>query len=473
MALLVGSTPGVSRKNFWINGEPYWKGIQLDEVAFPVMLAWRLHEADALQDFDPYPMVQQAAGYLMRHGPATPQERWEENSGYSPSTLASNIAALTCAACFARERGDVQSAEFVQQYADFLESHMESWTVTTEGTLFPDIRRHFIRIHPVATDNAYPDENPNNGTLLIRNRAPGQVAEFAAKDIVDAGFLELVRYGIRKAGDPLIEDSLRVVDSVLKVDTPCGPCWRRYNHDSYGQRADGGPFTGWGKGRAWPLVTGERGHYELAAGRDATPYLRALEGFASCSGLLPEQFWDESDRADLHLYFGKPTGSATPLLWAHAEYIKLLRSVTEGNVFDTIPAVADRYLHGRNHVSLEIWKANRRVRAAQSGTTLRIQVNAPFRLHWTVDEWQVVNDTASTATAFDIHFVDIALAASQKAPIRFTFFWLHEKRWEGTDYTVNIEHKSSYDSTKPNSSSSGRGHLPLVSEIRPPAVAMH
>jgi len=430
---------GGFHQNFWIDGKPYWKGIQLDEVAFPIMLAWRLHEADALGDFDPYPMVLRAAGYLMRHGPATPQERWEENSGYSPSTLASNIAALTCAASFARERGDLQAAEFVQQYADFLEGHTERWTVTTDGTLFAGIRRHFIRIHPVATDNSDPDENPNNGTLPIRNRGPGQIAEFPAKNIVDAGFLELVRYGIRKAGDPLIEDSLRVVDSVLKVETPYGPCWRRYNHDSYGQRADGGPFTGAGKGRAWPLLTGERGHYELAAGRDTAQYLRALEGFASCSGLLPEQIWDESDRPNMHLYFGKATGSATPLMWAHAEYIKLLRSATEGNVFDTIPAVADRYRHPRNHVSLEIWKPNRHVGVVQSGSTLRIQVASPFRLRWTLDEWQVVKNTQSTATTFGIHFVDIPIAASQRVPIRFTFFWLDEKRWEGTDYTVNVE----------------------------------
>jgi glucoamylase len=429
---------GGFHQNFWIDGEPYWRGIQLDEVAFPVILAWRLHEANALRDFDPYPMVLRATGYLVHHGPATPQERWEENSGYSPSTLASNIAALTCAACFARDRGDLHTADFVQQYADFLECHVEPWTVTTEGTLLPDVRRHFIRIHPVAMDNAQPDENPNHGTLQIRNRPPGHASEFPAKEIVDAGFLELVRYGVRKAGDPLIEDSLRVVDSLLKVDTPYGPCWRRYNHDGYGQRADGGPFEGWGKGRTWPLLTGERGHYELAAGRDSAPFLRAMEGFASCSGLLPEQIWDEPDRPKSHLYFGKPTGSATPLVWAHAEYIKLLRSATEGKVFDLIPAVADRYQHRRSCKPLEVWKPNRHAGIVQTGTTLRIQVPAPFRLHWTVDEWQSANDTPSTATAVGIHFVDIPVVESVRASIRFTFFWPRSGHWEGRDYHVNI-----------------------------------
>src|SRR4029450_6593664 len=126
-----------------------------------------------------------------------------------------------------------------------------------------------------------PDENPNGGLIPIRNRAPGERSEFPGKDVVDAGFLELVRYGIRKAGDPLIDDSLRVVDATLKVETPYGPCWRRYNHDGYGQRADGGPYQGWGIGRAWPLLTGERGHYELAAGRDVRAYLATREAFAS------------------------------------------------------------------------------------------------------------------------------------------------------------------------------------------------
>jgi glucoamylase len=174
----------------------------------------------------------------VRHGPVTEQERWEEASGYSPSTLASNIAALICAACFARERGDETTARFLEQHADFLECHVEPWTVTTEGELVDGITRHFVRIKPVRAGDHSPDEDPNRGILAITNRPPGDQWEFAAKDIVDAGFLELVRYGIRKPDDPLIVDSLRVVDAVLKVDTPFGPCWRRYNHDGYGQRAD-------------------------------------------------------------------------------------------------------------------------------------------------------------------------------------------------------------------------------------------
>ncbi|WP_245246046.1 glycoside hydrolase family 15 protein [Nostoc sp. ATCC 53789] len=291
-------------QNFWVNGEPYWKGIQLDEVGFPILLAWLLHQHKIPLTFDIYPMILRAAGYLIRHGPATQQERWEENSGYSPSTLASNIAALICAAQFVRERGDKATAQFIEEYADFLECHVETWTVTTEGTLVPGINRHYIRITPTDINNPQPSENPNQGTLLISSQPPGEPAEFPAKEIVDAGFLQLVRYGIRKPDDPIIVDSVKVIDAVLKVDTPVGPCWHRYNHDGYGQQEDGSPYTGWGKGRAWPLLTGERGHYELAVGGDVKTYIKAMEGFASNTCLLPEQVWDEGDRPESHLYLG-------------------------------------------------------------------------------------------------------------------------------------------------------------------------
>jgi glucoamylase len=426
-------------QNFWVDGGPYWRGIQLDEVAFPILLAWQLNRQKALQDFDPYPMIARAAAYLVRHGPVTQQERWEEASGYSPSTLASNIAALICAACFFRERHDKPTAEFLEEYADFLNSHVESWTVTTQGSLVPGISCHYIRILPESVDNAQPEEDPNRGVLAIANRPPDAQHEFPAKDIVDAGFLELVRYGIRKASDPVVVDSLHVVDAVLKVDTPFGSCWHRYNNDGYGQREDGGPFVNWGKGRAWPLLAGERGHYELAAGHDTKALIRAMEGFSSHAGLLPEQVWDEKDRPEVYMFLGRPTGSAMPLMWAHAEYVKLLRSVSDGRVFDLVPEVSDRYLSvPNNRQRFEVWKHNRQVRRVQNGHTLRVQVPAPFRLHWTCDEWHTVKDTPSSGTVLGIEFVDIPIAAAQRAPARFTFFWTKRNAWEGRDYVVEI-----------------------------------
>ncbi|WGV27420.1 glycoside hydrolase family 15 protein [Halotia branconii] len=429
-------------QNFWVDGKPYWTGIQLDEVAFPILLASLLHQEKACSNFDVYPMVLRAAGYLIRHGPATQQERWEENSGYSPSTLASNIAALICAAQLAREREDKVTATFIEEYADFLESHIEDWTVTTEGTLVPGIKRHYIRITPTDINNPQPNENPNQGTLFISSQPPGESGEFPAKEIVDGGFLQLVRYGIRQANDPIIVDSVKVIDAILKVDTPFGCCWHRYNHDGYGQQEDGSPYTSWGKGRAWPLLTGERGHYELAAGGDVKTYIKAMEGFACDTCLLPEQVWDQADKPDVHMYLGRSTGSAMPLMWAHSEYIKLLRSTDDGQVFDFIPEVANRYLGKRTQCKLlEVWKFNRQIDKVKKGYTLRIQALASFQLHWSDNNWHTVQDTPSTATKLGVNFVDIPVSAHQQKPIDFTFFWIESNKWEQHNYTVAVQDK--------------------------------
>jgi glucoamylase len=424
-------------QNFWIDGQKYWGGMQLDEVAFPMMLAWRMHKANALENFDPFNMVIKAASFLVQNGPATQQERWEEASGYSPSTLASNIAALICAACFARDRGDEKSASYLEDYADFLESHVERWTCTTQGTLVKGISKHYIRILPVRIEDSQPNEDPNQGLLTISNLPPSSPHIFLAKDIVDAGFLELVRYGIRSAEDPLIVDSLKVVDAVLKVETPKGPCWHRYNHDGYGQREDGGPYMGWGKGRAWPLLTGERGHYEISAKHDPVEFIRTLEKFATTTGLLPEQVWDAPDIPSAHLHLGGPTGAAMPLMWAHAEYVKLLRSASDGKVFDLIPEVAQRYTEDRSRCkSFEIWKPSRQSRSVARGVTLRIQAAGSFLLHSSLDNWNTVKDTDSTSTKLGVDYVDIPIPEDQANPIRFTFFWRNTNSWEGRDYSV-------------------------------------
>ena len=423
-------------QNFWVDGTPYWKGIQLDEVAFPIILAWRLWQANALQDFDPYPLVKNAVRYVIEHGPITQQERWEECSGFSPSTLASNIAALICGADFVRSRGEEQLAQFIEEHADFVESRVEDWTVTTQGCLVPGISRHYIRILPVAPGDTSPVEDPNSGTLTIANTPPGAPYQFPAKEIVDAGFLELVRYGIRKAGDPLMEDSLRVIDAVLKVNTPWGPCWRRYNHDGYGPQSDGRPYVHWGQGRAWPLLTGERAHYELAAGRDVRSLVGALENFATPSGMLPEQIWDQADIPAAFMRLGKPCGAAMPLMWAHAEYIKLLRSVRDRKVFDQIAPVASRYLENRGRKDLVVWKSVRRVRQMSTGNMLRILLAGDFRVRWSFDHGKNGEEAAATATGLGLSFVDIP--TRQSGSVQFTFIKTVDPELEQQMFEVRI-----------------------------------
>ena len=165
-----------------------------------------------------------------------------------------------------------------------------------------------------------------------------------------------------------------------------------------------------------------------------------MEGFASYTGLLPEQIWDEQDLSQAHLFLGRATGSAMPLMWAHAEYIKLLRSIFDGRVFDSIPAIAERYLATNpSHKPLELWKHNRQPRSVIAGWTLRVQGPAPFRLIWTQDEWQTTNVTRSSQTSLGISFVDIPIPLDQKAPIQFTFLWTDSDRWEGRNYEVTAD----------------------------------
>jgi len=424
-------------QNFWVDGTPYWQGMQLDEVALPLLLARRLRHGQALGDFDPYPMARAAVRFLIEHSPVTQQDRWEEVSGYSPSTLAVCIAALCWAAAAARERGHAASAEFIQEYADFLESHVERWTVTHTGRLVRGIPRHYVRIRPASVDVPTPNEGPEMDPVVLPNLPPGAPNVFPANEVVDPGFLALVRFGVRPADDPIVEASVKVVDRVLKVDTPFGPLWRRYNHDGYGDREDGGPFADWGQGRAWPLLTGERGLYELARGHDPAPYLRALEHFATPTGLLPEQSWDEDDRPSLHLFLGRPTESATPLAWAHAEYILLLRSATDGLVFDRVPEAWDRYVERPVHRrAFEVWKFNRQPSTVRPHETLRLITDRPFRLHVSDDDWTSSADIDAVATDLGLYFVDLAPLERAGRTWKFTFYWTNDDRWEGRDFEV-------------------------------------
>ncbi len=299
------------------------------------------------------------------------------------------------------------------------------------------IPQHYVRIRPALPANVVPDEGPDLGTVRLPNLSPGSPSEFPASEVVDAGFLDLVRYGVRAPDDPLVVDSLRVVDQILRVETPYGPVWRRYNHDGYGQRDDGGPYADWGSGRGWPVLTGERGHYEIAAGRDPGPYLEAMEKFATPTGLLTEQVWDEADRPALHLELGRPTEAAMPLAWAHAEYLQLLRSASDRKVFDRVPAVAERFLsRGRRRSTLEVWKFDRQPGRVPVDATIRVIVGAPFRLRASDDDWRTPRTIDSRGTGLGLHYVDLPPLDRPGRSWRFTFYWPESDRWEGRDFEV-------------------------------------
>ncbi|MDE3199815.1 MAG: glucan 1,4-alpha-glucosidase [Acidobacteriota bacterium] len=433
-------------QNFWVDGRPYWQGVQLDEVAFPIILAWRLWKADGLGAMDIFPFVERAAGFLVQHAPITHQERWEENSGYSPSTLAAVISSLICAAEIARAYDATERAAFYEDFADWMEHHLEHWTATNNGVLLPEVKRHYMRIRPPEKGEAYACESCGTETLRLANRPPGTRYEFEAREIVDGGFLELVRYGVRRADDPLIVDSLKVLDAVLKRDLPQGPGWLRYNWDGYGQRADGGPFQGWGQGRVWPLLTGERAHYELAAGKDISDLIKTIEDFATMGQMLPEQVWDAESLPGAHLILGQPAGSAVPLVWAHAEYLKLLRSATDGKVFDRIEPVYQRYAanedNTRRRTPIEFSSLRRPIHFLPAGYTLRLLDPASFELVWTADDWKTVHRTPSTPIGSSGFCADInSTAYGQASQISWTFQWVGQDRWLGYNVDVQIDPK--------------------------------
>ena len=429
-------------QNFWIDGSPYWSGIQLDEVAFPIILAWRLWKVDGLGNFDIVPFVTAASSFLVRFAPVTQQERWEENAGYSPSTLAAVISALVCAADICRAQCSLELGAFLEEYADWIEAHLDEWTTTTRGILLPDVPYHYMRIRPPAEGEPFHNPSIPAGSIQIANRAPEEQNIFEAREVVDPGFLELVRYGIRRADDPLILDSLKVIDSVLKIDTPYGPCWRRYNHDGYGQRKDGGPYMGWGQGRAWPILTGERAHFELAAGNDISALITTIERFSSFGGMLPEQVWDRADLPSEGMYFGRSAGSAQPLVWAHAEYLKLLKSASLGHVFDRISVVAERYAVPKDQRTflsrMEIFQTGRPISAMMQGGTLRILDANRFTVVWSPDNWSTTNHLDAHSVGRPGFFADIATTADQTGSVSFTLYWPDQDRWLGRNYDVEI-----------------------------------
>ncbi|MEO6750765.1 MAG: glycoside hydrolase family 15 protein [Opitutus sp.] len=424
---------GCLPQNSSITGEAFWTGIQLDEVAAPILLAWHLRRENALRQFDPWTLVMRAAGYLIQNGPVTGQERWEENSGYSPSTIASIIAALVCAADFAGARNDRVAETFLLDYADWLAGHVEEWTATTCGELVAGKPHHYIRITPAEPANPLVSPAPDTATITVANGG----GTHPARNIVGGDFLQLVRLGVRPADDPLIVDSLAVIDQVLKRDLPQGPCWRRYNHDGYGQKADGSAYDGTGEGRVWPLLTGERGHYELAAGRETLPLLEAMSRFANDGGMLPEQLWDDADIPDQGMTLGRPSGSAMPLCWSHAEFIALARSRTDGVPFDRPEPVYQRYAIKKTESRLEIWTFLHQLQTISTGKTLRLITGAAAKIRWSSDNWVTVNDGETRETGFGCHWTDLPTRELPAgATIIFTFQWA--ENWEGKNFTAKI-----------------------------------
>jgi len=332
---------GFIPQNTYINGITRWGGEQMDNISFPQVMAYHLAEHGIGFDdaaFD-YENVRRSADYVARHGPATAQERWEEESGYSPSSIAAEIAGLVCAATLAVEEGHEEDALVWYALADHWTNNVDAWTATETGTDRHDNTPYFVRITR--------DGDPEAGHLrTLANHGP----TLDERDVVDGGFLDLVRLGIYPPDDETIVNSVREVDETIRVDADPAAGFYRYNGDGYGERSTGDVGAPWtvehsGKGRLWPLLTGERAEYELLGdgGLDPVDCLRAMERFANSGRMISEQVWDREHETDYDWQFGEGTGAATPLAWAMAQFVRLAHSIDAGEPVETPAVVRERY----------------------------------------------------------------------------------------------------------------------------------
>jgi len=389
-------------QNQWLGGKAFWQGVQLDEAAFPVLLAATLHDRNALNGTEVGDMVEKALGFIARHGPASDQDRWEEDAGVNAFTLAVCIAALVGGAQFLPP----EARDTALALADDWNAQIEAWTVSRGSKLAHDhgVSAYYVRVAP---PGALMDEEAMAEHLPIKNRI--QEPGLPAAEQIGTDFLQLVRFGLRRADDPLILDTLTLVDALLKVDTPSGPAWYRYNGDGYGEHPDGRAFDGSGRGRAWPLLTGERGHYEICAGADPLPLLEAMRRMCGEGGMMPEQVWDSEAIPERWLYPGRPTGSAMPLAWAHAEFIKLANSHVVGRPFDRPAAVWQRYAGRRPEVKLRHWLEQAPIGQIAVGQGLRICLHAPARLKWRIAGEQECTELSTGAAGLGLHVAEPAL----------------------------------------------------------------
>jgi glucoamylase len=419
-------------QNQWLGGTAFWTGVQLDEVAFPVLLAAQLHDHGQLHSIPVQDMVVRALGFISRQGPATHQDRWEEDAGINTFTLAVSIAALVEGSQFLEPK----DRDFALKLADYWNAQIERWAFVRESELARRLGTDGYFMRTVPLDPQTHRRAPAD-PVAIKNRAHDP--DLPASAQVSTDFLQLVRYGLRRADDPFILDTLKAADTLLKTETPSGPIWHRYNDDGYGEHTDGRAFDGTGHGRGWPLLVGERGHHALLCGEDVEPYLLAMKKMANPLGLLPEQVWDSAPISAYGLEPGRPSGSAMPLVWAHSEFLKLCYSRVAGFPVDRPAATWARYGGERPCVDFVIWGPNHQPAKIICGQLLYIALRSQALVHWGVNGWQKIQDTQTDKNGLGLFVAQLDISElSGAGRIDFTFFWTEQQRWEGRDYAIEV-----------------------------------
>jgi glucoamylase len=415
-------------QNYYPSGVAFWTGVQLDEAAFPVLLAAKLRELGEVDLDGTTAMIRRALSFVARSGPTSAQDRWEESPGTNPFTLAVAIAALVAGASWL----EPVEREYALALADDWNERLESFCYVTETPLAKSrgVAGYYVRLAAPQKDGGL------TGRVHLSNR-DGQTIPASA--LVSMDFSYLTRLGLRTARDPRIRDTIAVTDAILRVTTPSGPVYHRYNDDGYGEKADGSPFEGSGVGRLWPLLTGERGHLALQSGEDPLPYLETMVRCASLGGLLPEQVWDSAPIAKRGLSPGRPSGSAMPLLWTHAEYLKLLIARDTGKPVELLKAVEDRYGGNPQNADMWHWRAEAPFARLQRGRTFAVEHRGPFVLRYGFDGWRAIVEQTAVCGPFGIWGVTLTPKDLEgHGVIHFTRRFDHG--WENIDYQVTLGH---------------------------------
>jgi glucoamylase len=421
-------------QNQWLGGTSYFTGLQLDEAAFPVLLAVGLADRAALQGIEIADMIRRALAFIVRNGPSTQQDRWEEDAGLNTFTLAVCIAALVGGAAYL----EPAARQLALAVADYWNARLEDWT-TARGTALAhehELDAYYVRVAPreIIHDPAAIDVK-----LPVKNWRSDP--DIPAWQQVAVDFLQLVRFGLRQPDDPTVLATIKLADALLRVELPTGLAWRRYTADGYGEQDDGSAFDGSGRGRAWPLLTGERGHYELAAGRDPLPYLQAMVDMGSKGGMLPEQVWDAASIPELGLITGHPSGSAMPLAWAHAEFVKLAVAREAGRPIDRPAALWTRYEGRKPTITRAVWTEAAPVSRMPAGVPLSVGINDPARVRWTADGWQTTKEIDTRESGLGLHVAEldtVRLAAGGQ--IELTFQRTASGEWAGRNFAIALTH---------------------------------
>lgn len=399
------SRPGRFPQNNYVDGRIYWNGTQMDQTGMPIILAWKLNRTDL------WPKIKLAAEYLAKYGPYTQQERWEEMRGYSPSTIAAEIAGLVCAADLAKKSNDPGAAEYYLKKADEWRNNVANWTFTTTG--YHGNKQYYVRITS--------DKNPNDGVQLTYGNGGGTHDQ---RYIIDGGFLELVRLGVMSANDWTILETIPEYDEILKQtiskDGVEAEAWFRYNYDGYGEYNDDRNFDTSGRGRLWPIFTAERGIYEIAKsgnGCAGQKYLKDLKVMSSEAGFIPEQVWNNSTTITgwetitpaSHLP-GTSTRSIRPLSWAMGEYINLIVAVKDGKS-DAPDVVCQRYACDKPQTGVTFTAKNA---TTKPGENVYLVGNSPL-----LGNWEPTSGVKLSPVSYPTWSVKVSLPASTSFEYKF------------------------------------------------------